>query len=572
MPLPSFTVEPLGDAALVLRMGSGADSATAARVRAAADSLSADPPAGLVDLLPTFTTLAVCFAPDRTDAATFHDEVRRRVADPGEGARPSPRQFEIPVCYGGEAGPDLDAVAAATGLSAAEVVRLHVGTTHSVGMIGFAPGFPYLLGLPPALRLPRRATPRTAVPAGSVAIAEAQTGIYPRSSPGGWHVIGRTDSPLFDPRRDPPALLRTGDRVRFVPTAAAGAGPTLPDDGIGDGVGTTLRLRVPGIATTVEDAGRPGWRAAGVPTGGAADPLALRTANLLVGNPDSSAALEFTFQGPCVEFLRGAWVAFAGGEFAATATTPADGTVPLPARHAVWLPEGAVLTLGPPPSDAVLRAGSGIRGCLAIDGGIDVPVVLGSRSTCLRAGFGGHRGRRLRAGDTLASGPARLPPPRDPSSISVLPRTVAPPTADRRGADTILRAVAGPEWLRFPAAARDLLLGEGFTVGPASDRTGLRLEGPRLAGPGGILSEALVPGTVQVPPDGAPILVGVDAPVTGGYARIAVVATVDLPRLGQARPGERVRFVAVEVDEARRLLADRERDLERRRVGWECRR
>lgn len=218
-------IEPLGDSCLVVRFGTTIAPATSGSVAVAARAAAALP--GVVDVVPTFTTVAVLFDPCRTDADRLGAELLTILAAPEAAATSSEDVVEIPIVYGGADGPDLSAVAASVGLTPEEVVRLHAATDHVVGMIGFAPGFPYLLGLPEALAIPRRSTPRTSVPAGSVAIAERQTGIYPRTSPGGWHVIGRTSRSLFDPGRSPPALLRAGDIVRFVPVVARPSAPGL---------------------------------------------------------------------------------------------------------------------------------------------------------------------------------------------------------------------------------------------------------------------------------------------------------------------------------------------------------
>ena len=223
-----ITIEPLGDACLVVRLGSGVDADTSRAVAAATASLAAAALPGVVDIAPTFNTVAVVFDPCSTDPGMLGAAILSRLCALESDAPPQGRIVEIPVAYGGDDGPDLAAVAAHAHLDPEEVVRLHTTADHVVGMIGFAPGFPYLLGLPAALAIPRRATPRTRVPAGSVAIAERQTGIYPRTSPGGWHVIGRTPRAMFDADRDPPALLRAGDLVRFVPVA----GPTSAGKGI----------------------------------------------------------------------------------------------------------------------------------------------------------------------------------------------------------------------------------------------------------------------------------------------------------------------------------------------------
>jgi inhibitor of KinA len=179
---------------------------------------------GIVDLVPAYATLALHFDPlawtDAEDGDALQAiaaAVRMLLDMPPEMPPRSATRVEISVCYGGAEGPDLDALASRAGFDSGDVVALHAAGDYRVAMIGFAPGFPYLLGLDPALATPRRATPRTRVPAGSVAIGGAQTGIYPSELPGGWHLIGRTPLRLFDPRRDPPSLLMPGDRVRFVP-------------------------------------------------------------------------------------------------------------------------------------------------------------------------------------------------------------------------------------------------------------------------------------------------------------------------------------------------------------------
>ena len=210
-----WEIAPLGDTGLLVTWQGRQDSASAA-VRQLLDALETQRPAGVVELVPGIASLLVCYDPltvapgplrGRLEALLPHAVVPR----PAGG-----RIVEVAVTYGGADGPDLPYVARASGLSEVEVVAHHTAQPMPVLMIGFMPGFPYIGELPPRLHLPRRAEPRTAVAAGSVAIANDQTGIYPSQSPGGWHVIGRTDVQLFDPLREPPALLRAGDYVQFV--------------------------------------------------------------------------------------------------------------------------------------------------------------------------------------------------------------------------------------------------------------------------------------------------------------------------------------------------------------------
>jgi inhibitor of KinA len=229
--LCGMRVLPLGDASLLIELGHSIDPATHERVRCAFDALSTAAIPGVIDIVPAYTGVAVhydpvAFARDAgTRELTPYDRIRRAVvavldAADADPATPGP-VVDIPVRYGGEYGPDLDYVARHAGMPAAEVVALHASVEYTVYMIGFTPGFPYLGGLPARLATPRRASPRQAVPAGSVGIAGSHTGVYPLRTPGGWQIIGRTDERLFRPELDPPTLLRIGDRVRFVDVGAA---------------------------------------------------------------------------------------------------------------------------------------------------------------------------------------------------------------------------------------------------------------------------------------------------------------------------------------------------------------
>lgn len=221
----AYDIEALADDAWLLRFGERPDPRLNAAVHAMAARIRAANPPWLRDVVPAFASLGVFFDP-AIDAAQVH-EALLALADDAHAATGDAevRTVEIPVVYGGESGPDLESAAAELGLSPQQLIQRHCAGDYRVAMIGFAPGFPYLSGLDPSLALPRLATPRARVAAGSIAIGGAQTGIYPRESPGGWRLLGRTPLTLFDPARQPPALLRPGDRVRFVPVDADGSAP-----------------------------------------------------------------------------------------------------------------------------------------------------------------------------------------------------------------------------------------------------------------------------------------------------------------------------------------------------------
>ena len=229
-PSPDWRIEPLGDRCLMVEFGQRVDPQINQSVHALANHLLAHPIAGVTDVVPAFTTVAVHYRPEAiaADAAAGGDDPRlphqrlratleSLLAAGYAGAQRAPREVRIPVCYGGEFGPDLEEVAATCGMSADEVIARHVASPHVVYMLGFAPGFPYMGGLDPALAMPRRSTPRVRIPAGTVAIAREQSAVYTLETPGGWNLIGCTPLALFTPRADPPTLLHPGDRIRFEP-------------------------------------------------------------------------------------------------------------------------------------------------------------------------------------------------------------------------------------------------------------------------------------------------------------------------------------------------------------------
>lgn len=308
-----------------------------------------------------------------------------------------------------------------------------------------------------------------------------------------------------------------------------------------------------GFQTSVQDLGRAGFRQFGVSTSGALDPFALRVANLLVENEEGATGLEITLGGLQLRFEDDRIVAWCGGEFDVQI-----GSRALPAGHVARLQAGEESKFG--------RAQSGCRCWLAISGGIDVPAVLGSRSTDLRASFGGLEGRALRDGDILplCTWPGSAIPTTAVSSWTGPHDWVSPAKQY-----PVLRFVRGVDWDRFSASALQRFTSEVFAVSPDSDRMGARLEGPELKREKetDLISEAVAPGTIQVPPGGKPILLLGDCQTIGGYPKIAHVITVDLGIAAQLRAGDNVRFSEVSLQDAYRLLLEREHDLDRFRIG-----
>lgn len=309
-----------------------------------------------------------------------------------------------------------------------------------------------------------------------------------------------------------------------------------------------LRVVLAGLLTTVQDLGRPQSQRYGMPQGGAMDPVALQAANILVGNRRDAACLEVTMMGPALEAITDVRVAVCGADLGLIV----DG-VPRPPNSSFALKAGRQARFG--------RRVSGARAYVAIAGGVAVPSVLGSASTYLPARIGGLEGRALQAGDIIE----RADLPRFVPRAALRAALLAAPTDE---AD--IRVIAGPHAPRFsPDAVEDFFRGI-FTVTPNADRMGCRLEGPPIAVPeellGGITSEGIPNGAIQISPDGKATILLADRPTIGGYAKLATAITADIPVVAQCAPGTRLRFVRVTLDEAQSLARESERRL--RIMDW----
>jgi len=328
----------------------------------------------------------------------------------------------------------------------------------------------------------------------------------------------------------------------------------------------TLRIITGGLQTTVQDLGRIGRQRTGIPVCGAMDRFAHRVANMLVGNDDGAATLEASLLGPAIAFDEPAVIALAGGDLSATI----NGNDVAP-WHAMAVPQGARLRFG--------EARSGCRTYIAVAGGLDLPPVFGSRSTYLRAEFGGLDGRALRSGDVLNPGPMSPTAERVASALresgaTAIGRwTVARSVRPLYNDDPIVRVIPGEHHELLDDASRERLVSATFKVSSSSDRMGYRLGGVSLSldEPKELLSEGVAFGTIQLPPGGEPIVLMADHQTTGGYPRIGEVASVDLPLIAQLKPGDRLRFRLVSVEKAQQAYLAQERDLAMARAAIELR-
>jgi KipI family sensor histidine kinase inhibitor len=528
------------DHSLLVSYGEEISADAHARVRRLFVALEGAPPAGVLNLHPAYASLLVSYDPLVADREALARAVMDAGSGGGESALPEPRVVEIPVCYGGEYGPDLGEVASACSLHPSEVIREHTAGEYLVHFLGFSPGFPYLGGMSPRIAAPRRSTPRKRVPAGSVAIGGNQTGVYPLASPGGWRLIGRTPLALFEAARTPPALLALGDTVHFV---ALGEEEFRGFDGVETAeVAETegpIRVVEPGFQTTVQDLGRPGHAHLGVSASGAGDPVSLRIGNWLVGNPEGAPGLEMTLTGGSFSFAAPAVIALAGSDF-----EPVIDGYRVPLWAAIEVRQGQTLVCGP--------TRSGARCCLCVRGGLALAPVLGSCSTHLTTGLGGLAGRALGKGDALAVGaPAEMA-----AANRRFPRDVVGKLLRR----TELRVTRGAQWDWFGGQPWEAILNSSYTVSEDSSRMGLRLRGAALAAErqATMLTEGVSLGALQVPPDGQPILSFVEHQTTGGYPQIGCVIAADIHRVGQLRPRDEIRLVEVSLAEADEALREQE--------------
>jgi KipI family sensor histidine kinase inhibitor len=480
------------------------DRAQNLRIHALQRALMADLPGGVNDVCPGYVNLYVDFDANLISPGGVWVWVQRHLESLGSGASPSGgnQTLQLPVRYDGT---DLAEVAERTGLSQAEVISLHSAPDYHVYAVGFTPGFPFLGEVDEKLRLPRRATPRPVVPFNSVAIANAQSCVYPLPSPGGWNLLGTLLGTLYDPNRDHPFLLSPGDSVRFVPSQ--GRAPALPavrEVWPQDPRLPTLLVEEAGLLDLLMDAGRLRQGHVGLARSGPLDERAARFANALVGNSPGAPLLELTLRGPVLRALRDVVAAVAG-----------FGMEPVgqPLQQSFLLRRGETLRF------KSTHAGS--RAYLAVSGGFDSSPFLGSSSVDLL----GRVGRPLQAGDVLGLASEGRASPGFSSRPLTLPEHVT------------LRLLPGPQ---ATLEALQALGSAPFRV-TGQDRMGLRLAGPAVPG-GQVISEATPLGAVQVTPAGEPIVLLSDRGRLGGYAKPAVVHPLDLPLAAQLRPGQSLVF------------------------------
>ncbi|OLY49060.1 5-oxoprolinase subunit PxpB [Bartonella apis] len=525
----------------------------------------------IVEIIPAARTLLIRFDPLLADENTLETKIAGLKLEKGQ--QKSGKLVEIPVVYDGE---DLDDVAALLKIDREDVIRRHTESHYQVAFCGFAPGFAYLTGGDPVFNVPRRASPRKSIPAGSVALAGKFGGVYPQPSPGGWQLIGRTDVKMFDLDRDPPSLLKPGDRVHFVDVTkdysahskgttslslsrndeaglaktcdkteateigkATGIGKTGSHDNAGISVPETsltpeedavFKLVTTLMPVTFQDRGRLFQSSQGLSPSGALDQKAMANANRLVGNPREQPVLEFTYGNARMKALQPSVIAFTGANLPITVKSAKSTVFVFEKNTPLAIDEGDEIILG--------RPFTGFRSYMALRGGFKVEPVLKSASFDSLSNLGP---KPLVAGDKVF---IANDSPLQPVLLSLDDPYSLPEAGDK----VVLDVVMGPRTDWFTEQSIAMFLEKPWQVTAASNRIGIRLQSDaRLerSRSDELPSEGTVTGAIEVPANGEPVLFLRDRPVTGGYPVIANLIEDQIDLAAQIPIGAFICFRAV---------------------------
>lgn len=522
---PALRVLPMRDGYVLFELA-GLDETLALHA-----AMEASPTPGVLEIIPAARTLMIAFDPIELKTEALIGIVHSRLS--ADRAPQSGTVIDIPVLYDGE---DLQDVSSLLGISVEEIIDRHTASDFKVAFTGFAPGFAYLSGGDAGLTVPRRSSPRTHVPAGSVAIAGEFSGVYPKASPGGWQLLGRTPVAMFDLGRNPASLLQPGYRVKFRQISKQEFEYLQRSQQTKTAPSTTeiaapcLEIKAAPLPVLLQDLGRRGKAKLGVSVSGAADRASFRRANRIVGNPVNTPALEIPPTGASFMSLGESVVVICGAAIQAEVKSACGEHISIRQGQPVALNDGDIVTIAPTPQ--------GMRSYLAARGGFLAPRIIDSVSSDTLAEIGTAP---LKAGDGVGI--------RTANNGFVVSQDDLPAVQLPKAGDTVsLDVTMGPRTDWFTKEAVQSFLSQDWLVTPQASRVGIRLEGEPLARAitMELPSEATLHGAIQVPASGQPVLFLVDHPLTGGYPVIANIAEHHLDLAAQVPPGARIRFNAVE--------------------------
>ena len=532
-------IYPLSEKALCIDWGNIIDEHINSLVASLDKLIRLNPFLGFIETVPAYSTLTIYYQPGLVtgEAKSPFNNVKNYVETLLPAISPAHQGpgnlIEIPVCYDAGFGPDLESVAFTNDLTKKEVIDIHRNKEYKVYMMGFLPGFAYLGQLDDAIATPRKQTPALKVKEGSVGIGGKQTGIYPLDSPGGWQIIGRSPLVLFDPKKENPFLLKTGDRVKFFSinkeeflqtwSALRKTSPDSKKMGQADVV-----VIKPGAFSTLQDGGRWGFQSFGLPLSGAMDERAFLLANALAGNSMNEAVIECTMGGLLLQFKKKACIAVTGAGTALVNHRPVKNYQPL----TLWAKDLLEIKYNH----------NGIRTYIAVSGGFAAPALMNSRSSLPLAGIGNilqkEEGVQIESGHSLQSGKI------DHSLIM------------HYSPEPVIRIFEGPEMTWMNKQETEKIYVQKFSVSHQSGRMGIRLNSmPIYVNKGEqLVSSAVTKGTIQLTPDGQLIVLMSDCHTVGGYPRVAQIAAADLPLIAQSKPGDIIRFKKILFPEAEELV------------------
>ena len=501
----------------------------------------------IVSLTPAFCSLGIGYDPATISYVDLVLLVQEQFDLIESDVDPKRSVVRIPVCYSASCGIDLEHVSATTGLSRQQIIELHSGRTYRAYMLGFLPGFAYLGSIDKSLRVDRQAEPRLKVPAGSVGLAGEQTGVYPCEAPGGWQIIGRTPIPLMGQNDSNQFLISPGDQVQFYSIDQAKfdtmleQNESVEEQGLPykkmvvnqDRNSVALNFKTAGLKTSVQDFGRAGYQHLGIPSGGAMDRFSATIANRLVGNDDHASLIEVTLLGPVIEISGDCLIAITGANL-----SPQINGQAIPMWETVAIRGKQRLSFG--------ARQTGCRSYLSISGELNVPRWLGSVSPS-PSGSNSTTNYRSLKGQTLSVSVAQkldfkrsFPPDRRPTRLVENSNSTL---------ESAVPIVPGPEWDWFSDQQQTAFLNHQFEILPNSNSMGYRLSSFLDSDAGlkqSMISSAVVPGVIQVTPNGQSILLMRDAQTTGGYPRIGVVCNEAINEVAQLCPGDSFRFKLVD--------------------------
>lgn len=547
----------LGDAAILVDFRGFPDPLS--KIHQLSELLLSSSPTWFLDLIPGIDTLLVAlrfannnYRDTRANAKLEIEGLLKKLLGEKKQAEKKEVIHRIRVCYDPELAPDLLASAQKCNLTVREFINRHKNSPIRVDILGFMPGFSYCSGLDPTLRLPRLESPRTSVPAGSVAIAELQTAIYPQPTPGGWNIIGRSPDVLFDASKPNPSLLAPGDRIEFVEIDLAQfrkielQKSVKAEQSRAKSKSATLAIEVlsPGLQTTIQGLPRYGYSHLALSAGGPMDLEGARLANALLGNPRDAAGLEITGEGAKLLFHDDVWVAWVG----ARCISQVNGHA-VPGNRPVFVRKGETLSFG--------SMTQGYRLFLAMSGGIDSDFILGGRGSHLSAGIGGkvlQKGEILHLSNALDIYKIPFFKKLQAEQVSFPKWSIASPSLPGKKTQLIY-ALPSIHISALSDVEQESLWKTVWTVSSQSNRMGMRLEGDfkTLESLTGIASQGIWFGTVQLPPSGQPILMMAEHQTTGGYPRLMEIVSSERSKLAQLRPGDKIQFSPISLDEADHL-------------------